>query len=681
MVDLEQNNRTIGVETPLGKDKLVLTAFSGEERLSGLFSFDLQMLSNEASIKPEQIVGKSVDFYVLYPDDEKRYFNGFVNRFVYAGQGDRAHIYHAQVVPWLWFLTKGSDCREHEADGQKNAKDIIDGLLKDLGFSDYAWKLKRTPQRRDYCVQYRETHYEFITRLLAEEGIFYYFKHEKGKHVLIMADHVDGVYDCKDNKAQLLSNLSQPEPTDNLNGWNHEYEFTTGKLTHTDYDFEDPSTSLEVKKVSLVKLPENSRFEFYDHPGRYVDKGLGDGLAKLRMEEEEATHNSVTGGSICRSFSPGGRFEVSEHHNDGEKGQKWLLTAVHHSAHQGGSYISGGDHSDDIYTNSFRCIPAKTVFRPMYRPKPQAHGVQSAVVVGPSGEEIYTDKYGRVKVQFHWDRKHKKDEKSSFWVRVSTPWAGTNWGMIHIPRIGQEVIVEFLEGDPDKPVVTGMLYNKQNMPPYNLPDDMTQSGIKTRSTKSGGDENFNEIRFEDKKDNEEIYIHAEKDMNCVIENNETRKVGYEDKDKGDQEIDIYNDQKIKIGVGSKAGNQIVDIFKNRNVTLETGNDSLVLKQGNMSVVMKMGNQSTVLEMGNQSTKLKMGNQKTKLDLGKSSTEAMQAIELKVGANSIKIDQTGVTIKGIMVKIEGTAMTQVKAPMTQVSGDAMLTLKGGLTMIN
>ena len=204
MVDLEQNNRTIGVETPLGKDKLVLTAFSGEERLSGLFSFDLQMLSNEASIKPEQIVGKSVDFYVLYPDDEKRYFNGFVNRFVYAGQGDRAHIYHAQVVPWLWFLTKGSDCREHEADGQKNAKDIIDGLLKDLGFSDYAWKLKRTPQRRDYCVQYRETHYEFITRLLAEEGIFYYFKHEKGKHVLIMADHVDGVYDCKDNKAQLL---------------------------------------------------------------------------------------------------------------------------------------------------------------------------------------------------------------------------------------------------------------------------------------------------------------------------------------------------------------------------------------------------------------------------------------------------------------------------------------------
>ncbi len=300
------------------------------------------------------------------------------------------------------------------------------------------------------------------------------------------------------------------------------------------------------------------------------------------------------------------------------------------------------------------------------------HGLQSAIVVGPSGEEIYTDKYARVKVQFPWDRLGKNDEKSSFWVRVATSWAGTKWGMVSIPRIGQEVIVDFLEGDPDRPVITGMLYNKENMPPYDLPGDMTKSGVKTRSTKSGGDDNFNEVRFEDLKGEEEIYIHAEKDLNCVIENNESRKVGYEDMDKGDQEIDIYNDQNVKVGVGSSAGSQTVDIFKDRNVTLETGNDSLILKQGNMSVVMKMGNQETKLDMGNQTTKLA---------LGKCSTEAMQAIELKVGANSIKIDQTGVTIKGIMVKVEGSAMTQIKAPMTQVNGDAMLTVKGGITMIN
>lgn len=663
MVDLKQAERPIGLETPLGQDTLALTAFSGEERMSGLFRFELQMLSEEGDIKPNQIVGQPVDFYVKHPDDEKRYFNGIVNRFIYAGKNDRVHMYRAQVVPWLWLLTKGSDCREHEADGQNNAKDIIDGLLGDLGFSDYSWDLKRTPEKRDYCVQYRETHYDFLTRLLAEEGIYYYFKHEKGKHELVMTDHVDGVVDCKDAEASLQSNLSQPEVTDNLSSWHHEYEFTSGKFAHTDYNFEKPTASLETKTDSLVKLSGNSRLEFYDHPGRFNEKGLGDSIAQLRMEAEEAAHDTVTGSSVCRSFSPGGRFQLTKHHNQSEQGDKWVLTEVHHSAQQGGSYLSGVGPSDEIYSNSFRCIPSKTVFRPPHQPKPQVHGLQSAVVVGPSGEEIFTDEYGRVKVEFHWDRNHQGDEKSSFWVRVSTPWAGTNWGMINIPRIGQEVIIEFLEGDPDRPIVTGMLYNKQNMPPYKLPDNMTQSGIKTRSSKSGSTDNFNELRFEDKKGEEEIYIHAEKDLNCVVENNETRKVGYEDKDKGDQEIDIYNDQKLKVGVGSKGGSQTVEIFKDRNVTLKTGNDGLIVEQGNMSVVMKMGNQETNVK------------------LGKSSTEAMQAIELKVGSSSIKIDQTGVKIKGMMVTVEGSTKAEVKAPMTEVKGDGMLIIKGGITMIN
>ena len=302
--------------------------------------------------------------------------------------------------------------------------------------------------------------------------------------------------------------------------------------------------------------------------------------------------------------------------------------------------------------------------------------------MGPKGDEIYTDKYGRIKVQFPWDRKGTNDDKSSLWIRVATPWAGKQWGMIHIPRIGQEVIVSFLEGDPDRPIVTGMMYNADNMPPYSLPTNMTQSGIKTHSSMNGSDENFNEIRFEDKKDSEEIYVHAEKDLNCVVENNETRKVGFEDKEDGDQGIEIYNNQNLKVGkAGCKDGSQTVEIFKDRSVTLETGNDTLLIKQGNMSVTMKMGNQTTALDMGNQETKLQLGNQTTKLDLGKSSTEAMQSIELKVGTNSIKVDQTGVTIKGLMVNIEGTAMANLKSPMTTVKGDGMLTIKGGITMIN
>ncbi|MEP3478784.1 MAG: type VI secretion system tip protein VgrG [Fuerstiella sp.] len=654
MVDLKQAERPIGLETPLGQDTLVLTAFSGEERMSGLFRFELQMLSEDGDIKPDQIVGQAVNFYVRHPDDEKRYFNGIVNRFVYAGKNDRVHMYRAQVVPWLWLLTKGSDCREHEADGQNNAKAIIDGLLGDLGFSDYSWDLKRTPEKREYCVQYRETHFDFLSRLLAEEGIYYYFKHEQGKHELVMTDHVEGVVDCKDAEASLQANLSQPEVTDNLSSWHHEYEFTSGKFAHTDYNFEKPTSSLETKTDSLVKLTGNSQLEFYDHPGRFHEKGLGSDIAQLRMEAEEAAHDTVTGSSVCRSFSPGGRFQLTKHHNQNEQGEKWVLTEVHHSAQQGGSYLTGAASSDEIYSNSFRCIPAKTVFRPPHQPKPQVHGLQSAVVVGPSGDEIYTDQYGRVKVEFHWDRIDKGDEKSSFWVRVSTPWAGTNWGMVHIPRIGQEVIIEFLEGDPDRPIVTGMLYNKQNMPPYQLPDNMTQSGIKTRSSKNGSKDNFNELRFEDKKGEEEIYIHAEKDLNCVVENNETRKVGYEGQKKGDQEIDIYNDQKLQIGLGSADGSQTVEIHKDRDVTLKTGNDGLTIETGN---------------------------QKTDLQSGKSTTQAMQAIELKVGNNSITIDQTGIKIKGMQVTIEGTTKAELKAPMTNVKGDAMLVIKGGLTMIN
>jgi type VI secretion system secreted protein VgrG len=651
-----QDDRPIGVETPLGKDKLVLTSFNGEERMSGLFAFTLTMLSEDGGLKATDILGKSVDFFVRNPDGEQRYFNGVVNGFVYSGKGDRGHLYRAHIVPWFWLLTRGSDCRVHEFDKKKDAKDVIDGLLGDLGFSDYQWKLKRTLEKRQYCVQYRETHFDFVCRLLEEEGIAYYFKHEKGKHDLVLTDHVDGVYDVKDSEVNLLANLAMSEVTDNLTEWSHDHEYTSGKWAINDYNFEKPSTSLLADTKSLVSLPKNSGLEFYDFPGDYAEKGLGNSLVKLRMEEEEVTHESATGTSCCQSFSPGGRFQVKKHHIKEEEGNKWVLTAVEHHGSLGGNYVTGGEHSDEIYQNSFRCIPSKVVYRPArQRPKPRVMGMHTAEVVGPSGEEIHTDKHGRIKVQFPWDRKGKKDENSSLWVRVSTAWAGKQWGMVHIPRIGQEVLISFLEGDPDRPVVTGMLYNAEHMPPYSLPDNKTQSGIKSHSTKDGGDDNFNELRFEDKKDEEEIYFHAEKDFNRVVENDDTLKVGFDKKDSGDQTIEIFNSQDVTIGCAqAKDGSQTTEIWKD---------------------------QSTTLKQGNRDVKIEMGNQTTKLDLGKSSTEAMQSIELKVGSNSILIDQTGITIKGLMVTVQGDLTAEIKSPLTDVKGDGTLTIKGGITMIN
>jgi type VI secretion system secreted protein VgrG len=317
------------------------------------------------------------------------------------------------------------------------------------------------------------------------------------------------------------------------------------------------------------------------------------------------------------------------------------------------------------------------------------------VVVGNSGDEIFTDKYGRVKVQFHWDRLGTSDPNSSCWIRVGTMWSGVQWGTIFIPRVGQEVIVAFEEGDPDQPIIVGSVYNDQHMPPYTLPDNMTQSGILSRSTLNGTADNFNQLQFEDKKGSEFIYFHAEKDFTRVVENNDSLDVGASKKDKGDQTVTIYNNQTTKIGTqncddGSqsitvfndqtvkigdpqaKSGCQTITVYKDRTETVKTGNESVTIEKGNRSVEISMGNESLAIKMGNQTTKL---------DLGASSTEAMQSITLKVGQSSIVIDQMGVTIKGMMISVQGQVQTEVKGLMTSVSGDAMLTVKGGITMIN
>jgi type VI secretion system secreted protein VgrG len=637
MSNLVQDDRPIGVETPLGKDKLLLKSFEGEERLSGLFEFQLVMESEEGAIDPNQIVGEAVSFWIRHQDGSERWFNGIVNEFGYSGQDDRIHHYRAHVVPWLWLLTRGSDCRVHECEQQQDAKDIIDALFGELGFSDYRWSVKRTLAKRNYCLQYGETHFSFVSRLLEEEGIYYYFEHEQGKHTLVLTDHTEGVYDLKDGEVTLASNLSQPELTDNLSSWSHEYQYVAGKYAMQDYDFENPDTSLISSTSSLVSLKRNSDLEFFEYPGDYVTSGDGTSLVKLRIEEEEAGHETATGSSECRTFSPGGRFKMEKHHNDAEAGRKWVLTYVQHRASLGGSYFSSGvSQSDEIYQNFFRCMPADVVFRPpRVHQKPRVMGMLSAIVVGPSGEEIHTDEHARIRVQFHWDRRGASDEKSSCWVRVASPWAGSQWGMIHIPRIGHEVIVSFINGDADQPVVVGSLYNGNNKPPYSLPDNKTQSGIKSHSSKDGSDDNFNEIRFEDKKDSEEIYIHAEKDLNCVIENNETRKVGFEDSDSGDQDIEIYNDQTLKVGEGSGSGSQTVDIEKDQTITLNQGNRTVTLNQGNDSLIIKQGNRSV---------EIKMGNETTKVSLGSSTTEAMQKIELKCGASSIKLEPASITIK-------------------------------------
>lgn len=648
------------IETPLGRDKVLLKGFRGSEGISRLFQFELDLLSEDSSIRYTDVIGKSVTIALKQADGTPRYFNGIISRFGQGGSDEVFTAYRAEMVPWLWLLTRTADCRIFQ---NKSIPDIIKQIFGDLGFTEFSDSLKGTYHPREYCVQYRETDFNFVSRLMEECGIFYFFKHEHGKHSMVLADDPSATSDCPgQSRFRFYMKTAAVMDEDVVNGWQAEQELRTGKCTLTDYNFETPSSSLLASTATIDSVAGNSKYDTYDYPGKYLKKNDGESLTKVRMQEEEAVHLVVRGTSDARSMASGYKFTLAEHYRQ-DMNTSYLLTEIEHVA-TATSYGTSRGEQQDHYSNSFRCIPASVAFRPLrVTPRPTIKGPQPAVVVGPSGEEIYTDKYGRIKVQFFWDREGKKDENSSCWSRVSQVWAGKNWGVLFLPRIGQEVMVDFLEGDPDHPLVTGGVYNAEQMPPYALPDKMTQSVLKTRSTKGGGTDNFNELRFEDKKGNEDIFLHAEKDMHREVENDDSLKVGH------DQTIEVKNNRTETVTTG------------NESVTIKTGNRLVEVSKGNDDHKIKMGNRGVEISMGNDSLKISMGNQTTKLDLGASSTEAMQSITLTVGQSSIKIDQMGVTIKGMMISVQGQVQTQIKGLMTQVNGDAMLQCKGGITMIN
>ena len=627
---MTQTERLITINSALGPNKLAVRSLSGHEEISRLFTFQLDLLSEDHAIDAKQIVGKPVALSILLSDgSSERYFHGIVSRFAQMPSEGRYAHYYAEVVPWLWFLTQTTDCRIFQ---DKSIPDIIMEIFKDFGFSDHEWNVKGKHEKWTYCVQYRETAFEFVSRLMEQEGIFYFFRHENNKHVLVVADQ-PGVH-----KPCPVKNTFRMAPAngggaalneDVVSHWEHHYEFRPGKWAQTDYNFEDPGLNLLSTTQTVVSLDGNKKFEIFDYPGEYLAKAEGEALTKVRMQEEETAYDVVRGSGNCRPFSPGLKFTLEMHERRSENGT-YVLTAVTHSARQAGFF--GDEGSGEVsYSNSFTCIPQAVPFRPARKTrKPMVYGTQTAVVTGPSGEEIHTDKYSRVKVQFHWDRRGKKDDTSSCWIRVAQPWAGAKWGAIWIPRIGQEVVVDFLEGDPDRPLIVGSVYNANQMPPYDLPANKTQSGIKSRSSLRGGAANFNEIRFEDKKGSEEIVVHAERNLATTVEANETRSVG---------------------------GSRTTTIQKDDTLTVKEGNRAATIDQGNDDLKIKMGNRTTVISMGNHNMDVSMGNSTTKVPMGTDKTEAMNielngtvGIKLTCGAASIELLPAMITITAPLVKI-------------------------------
>jgi len=675
----QQAHRLLSISTPLGKDVLILQALSGWEGISRPFSFDLELLApDNPSVNLSKIVGQNVTITIQLPDGSPRYINGYVSRFAQAETDDRYFThYTARVVPWLWFLLRHADCRIFQ---NMTAPDIISQVFGLFSFARFRQNLTATYAQLEYCVQYRETAFNFVSRLMEQFGIFYYFDHStEGQHTLVMCD---GNADLPVTPGSPLSYDTMVGGFDDpgtVSEWHIEQELETGKYSLTDYNFTTPSASLLAEVPTVVSVAPNQGLEMFDYPGPHTTQDEGTKMARLRMQEEEVGCMVATASSNCRGLMSGYTFELQNHYRD-DQNATYLITEIQHLASEGTTLVTGGRESAS-YSNHFNCIPVSTPYRPSsITRKPFVPGPQPALVVGKSGEEIWTDNYGRVKVQFYWDRLGKRDENSSCWVRVSNPWAGKNWGAIFLPRIGQEVIVDFLEGDPDRPIIMGRVYNADQMPPGALPDDMNISGFRTHSTKGGGDHDANVLGFDDTKGSEYFYMRAEKDMAVRVQNNEDHHVY------NNQTITVDNDRTETV----TKGNETVTIQQgNRSHTVSQGNESLTVSQGTRTVTVqgddtheiKQGDRSVTLDMGNDSLTISMGNQTTKLNLGASSTEAMQSITLKVGQSSITIDQMGVTIQGMMISVEGQIQTQIKGLITQVSADAMLQCKGAITMIN
>ncbi len=559
-----QENRLIAIDTPLGKDVLLLQGFTGHEGISRLFSFHLDLLSNQNSISFKDIIGQNVTIRVLLSDgSSERYFNGFVSRFAQSGSSTRFTNYQMEVVPWLWFLTRNADCRIFQ---NMTIPDIIQQVFTNRGFSDFKSSLTASYDPREYCVQYRETDFNFVSRLMEQYGIFYFFEHEEGKHTLVLADSTSAHQACPNqSSANYNQTAGDLDSEDVVTAWQVEQELRTGKYSLTDYNFETPGASLMANEPTVVEVGGNTKYELYDYPGIHLNTSQGGAVAKVRMQEEEAGHVLNSGSSVCRAFTSGYKFDLKDHYRD-DLNDSYVLTQVQHVASVG-SYEQSAAHNPAYYSNTFTCIPASVPFRPArLTPKPFVQGPQTALVVGKSGEEIWVDKYGRIKVQFYWDRLGKKDENSSCWIRVSQPWGGKGWGAMWIPRMGQEVVVSFEEGDPDRPLITGRVYNADQTVPYTLPDHQTVSTFQSRSSKSGATANYNEIRFEDKQGSEQIFINAERDKDERVEVDSREFVG------SNRHLNVGANQTENIGADKHltiAANHVESIGKNMSLSVGT----------------------------------------------------------------------------------------------------------------
>lgn len=692
-----QPDSLVEIVSPLDGD-LLFRAMQGREELSRLYEYRVTVLSAKDQIELNDLIGKTVSVKVAINEQKSREFNGFVTAMSQLGTEGRFHRYQLTLRPWAWLLSRTADCKIFQ---QKNVPDIIKAVLADHSVADVKFSLSDSYTIRDYCVQYRESDLGFICRLMEQEGIYFYFKHAGGRHTMVVTDSYAGHQATPGFETIDFVPHSDRgiEARSGLRSWRLSREIQPSKYAVTDFDFTKPGSNLLASRAgALAGKHAQADHEVFDYPGEYTVRAEGERLARVRIEELRHQFEVCGASGNVRGLATGALFKLAEHPRDDQNREYLILSAsyaIEHAGHE------TGDEQGDLFEVSIEAIPSRQPFHPpRITPKPFVQGPQTAIVVGRSGDEIYTDQYGRVKVKFHWDRYATGDQNSSCWIRVSHPWAGKNWGMIAIPRIGQEVIVEFLEGDPDRPIITGRVYNADQMPPYDLPANMTQTGIKTRSTKGGGPANFNELRFEDKKGEEQVYLHAEKNQDIVVENDETHQVGHDrhktigndetTQVKHDRTETVDHNETITIGVnrtesvGSNesitigaertldvGANAATTIAKNRTVTVgaDETHDVGSNRQRNVGTNETVSIGSNLKQTIGKNVEVSVGENQS-VSIGKNSNtqvgkkyylEAADEITLKTGDASITLKSDGtITIKGKDITVQGSGKIGVKA---------------------
>jgi type VI secretion system secreted protein VgrG len=679
----------VTIKTPLPDTQPLLVHWAtGHEELGRLFEFEIELYSETHDVPFDKLLGKDCTL-CLSKEGGVRFWNGIITRLVRVGNTDRFLIFRAVLSPKLWLLTRTKDCRIYP---NKTVPEVVKEVLGEHNIA-VTEKLQADAYRKwDYLTQYRESDFAFVSRLLEQEGIYYYFKHSMGNHEMVLADSVGSHEAVKMYERIPVRPPGSAKITgDHFSGWRPVHQIQAAKVTLQDHDFRlRKGSDIKVIKATASEH-EQDEFELYDYPGEYVmaenkedgDAGgsrhAGEHYALSRLDEQRTDLERVEGEGNARGLEVGALFRI----DSPEDATKQFLVAATHFELRNADFESGTPAPDhDVCRVSFSGLDSKRQYRPARTTeKPVIAGPQTAVVVGKDGEEIWTDKYGRVKVKFHWDR--KGDLKEAVWMRVGQIWAGANWGGIHIPRIGQEVIVQFLEGDPDRPIITGSVYNIDNMPPYTLPANASQSGIKSRSTKGGTPGNFNELRFEDKKGEEQVYLQAEKNQDILVKNDETHTV------KMKRTKTIGDDETVSVG-----GNRNETVTKDENVTINqaqtltvTGDRSVTVK-ANQHEKVTLAVDETVGE-GKSVTigktySIKVGMAMNEAIIGLKSEEIGGAKMVGVGGLSSEVI---VGIKSVAassitetarkdVSITGGQAVALKAKMVSANAEDNYTAKGG-----